>query len=136
MKKINWKQNKGISTVDIVVAMIILTLFVGVIGSLYYQIAYHNAAIRMNAMAVNYAVKIAENIDKITYEEVEETLNETLKIDFEIKEAFNPTIKVENYNEEDLSKEDIIKKVTIKIDYNVMDESRSYEIIKLKIKEI
>ena len=136
MKKINWKQNKGISTVDIVVAMIILTLFVGVIGSLYYQIAYHNAAIRMNAMAVNYAVKIAENIDKITYEEVEETLNEVLKIDFEIKEAFNPTMKVENYNEEDLSKEDIIKKVTIKIDYNVMDESRSYEIIKLKIKEI
>ena len=136
MKKINWKQNKGISTIDIVVAIIILTLFVGVIGSLYYQIAYHNAAIRMNAMAVNYAVKIAENIDKITYEEVQETLNDTLKTEFEIKEAFNPTIQVENYNEEDLSKEDIIKKVTIRIDYNIMDESRSYEIIKLKIKEI
>lgn len=136
MKKINWAQNKGISTIDIVIAIIILSLFVGVVGSLYYQIAYHNNAIRMNAMAVNYAVKIAENIDKITYEEVEETLNDTLKTEYDILDAFSASIEVKKYNEEDLEKEDIIKIVTIKIDYNFMDESKSYELIKLKIKEI
>lgn len=135
MKKINWKANKGVTMNDIVIAMIILSLFVGVISSLFYQIAYHNTSIQMNAMAVHYAVRIAESIDKMKYEEVDETLNNTLNETYELPDSFNATIKVDNYSQNDTSKLDIIKIVRIEVDYEFMNETRSYGLKKLKIKE-
>lgn len=135
MKKINWKENKGISLVDVITAMLILTLFVGVISSLYYQLAYHTSAIRMNALAVNYAVKIAEATDKMTYEEVEESLNETLKETYQFPDSIDANITVQKYSDENEGKQDVIKIVTIKVDYEFAKEQRTYEIKKLKIKE-
>lgn len=135
MKKINWKTNRGVTMTDVILAMIILSLFVGVISSLYYKIVYYNNSIRMNAMAVHYAIRIAEDTDKMTYEEVEETLNENIKANYDLPDSFTANITVKKYNEEDTSKQDIIKIVTIKIDYNFMNETKSYELKKLKIKE-
>lgn len=120
---------------DVIVAMIVLTLFVGIISTMYYQIAYANSQIRMNAIAVHYAVKIAEATDKMKYEEVDETLNATLNETYELPENFNATIQVKKYNEDDETKQDIIKIVTIKIDYEFMDTAKSYQLKKLKIKE-
>ena len=45
----NIKSNRGVSITDVVIALIILTIFTGVIGNLIYQIAYNNAALRVNA---------------------------------------------------------------------------------------
>lgn len=122
--------------VDIIIAMFILTMFVGVIGSLYYQIVLNSNLIRMNAVAVHYAIKIAENTDKISYEEVTDELNTTVKESFAIPDNFTVHIQVSPYNEQDASKEDIIKMVTIHIDYQCLNETRSYELKKLKIKEM
>ena len=135
MKYIKLKEDKGISIVDVIVSMLILCMFVGLISNLFYQIAYYNAFIRMNALAVNYAVTIAEDTDKMKYEEVEETLNETLKATYNLPETFNATIQVKKYSDEDTTKKDIIKIVTIKVEYTFMKENKSYEIKKLKIKE-
>lgn len=120
---------------DIIIAIVILSMFVGLIGSLYYNIAYSNNSIRMDATAAYYAIKIAEATDKMTYEEVEESLNGTLEEKYNLPENFNASIQVENYNENDSEKLDIIKTVTIKIDYSFMKESKIYELKKLKIKE-
>ena len=135
MKKLNLKEDKGISMVDIIIAIVILSMFVGLIGSLYYNIAYSNNSVRMDATAAYYAIKIAEATDKMTYEEVEETLNETLKEKYNLPENINATIQVEKYNEGDNTKLDIIKKLTIKVDYTFMNDSKSFELEKLKIKE-
>jgi len=135
MKKLNLRENKGISMTDIIIAIVILSMFVGLIGSLYYNIAYSNNSIRMDATAVYYAIKIAEATDKMTYEEVEETLNETLEEKYNLPENINATIQVKKYNEDDNTKLDIIKKLTIKIDYTFMNDSKSFELEKLKIKE-
>ena len=70
-----------------------------------------------------------------TYEEVTETLNENIKSNYNLPDSFTANITVKKYNEEDTSKQDIIKIVTIKIDYNFMNETKSYELKKLKIKE-
>ena len=137
MKTIKLNSNKGVTIPDVIIAMIILSLFVGVISSLFYQIVYHNNAIRYNAVAVNYAVKIAEDIDKMTYEEVvEEDLNESLQETYGYGDNIQIDIKVEKYSDEDASKKDLIKIVTITVQYEYMNSNQSYELKKLKIKEI
>ena len=114
---------------DVVIAIVILCMFVGLISSLYYKIAYANSSIRYDAMAVAYAVRIAEDTDKLTYEEVVDGLT------YDLQEGYTATVQVENYNEDDETKQDIIKTVTIKINYSFMNTEKSYTLKKLKIKE-
>lgn len=133
----NIKSNRGVSITDLVIALIILSVFAGVIGNLLYQLAYNNASLRMSAIAADYAVKEAEYIDKIAYEDVQ-TLNEKItQINGEdVLEAFTIKLYVENYNNADETKKDIIKKVTITVNYNILKDEKSYKIEKLKIKEM
>lgn len=137
MEKQKIKSNKAMSMADIIIAIFILTLFVGVIGSLYYQILLNSNLVRMNAFAVYYSIKIAENIDKMAYEKVTNDLNTTVKSDYAIPDDYQIQIQVNPYQKEDSTQEkDIIKIVTIKITYQCLNETRDYEIKKLKVKEI
>ena len=132
MRKMNLKANKGVSTVDVVVAIIILSLFVGVIGNLYYQVAKNSSMIRYNTVAVYYAIKIAEDIDEMAYEEVNDNLTEK----YQLPEGFTATLNIEKYNKNDSTKQDVIKKVNITINYTFLNETQKYTIRKLKIKEM
>lgn len=129
------KTNNGISMVDVMVAILILCMFVGVIGNLYYEILYQNNKIHLNAIAVYYTVKVAEEIDRISYEEVTNELNSILKDNFQIPDLINVTVDIQKYNSDDTSKQDIIKIITIRAEYQVLNETEIYEIKKLKIKE-
>ena len=133
----NIKSNRGVSITDVVIALIILTIFTGVIGNLIYQIAYNNAALRVNAIAVDYAVKEAEYIDKISYEDVQTSNEKITQINGEdVLDAFTVNLDVEDYKGNDETKQDIIKKVTITVNYNILKDEKSYKIEKLKIKEM
>lgn len=136
MKKKRLKANNGISMADVIIAMIVLCLFVGVIGNLYYQIVLQSTRIRFNAVAVYYVVKIAEDLDRISYEEVTNQLNDTIKSTYEIPDFITITLNVQNYNDTDSSKQDIIKIVTIIAEYQCLGDTKIYEVKKLKIKEI
>lgn len=129
------KSRKAISLVDIIIAMSILIMFISVIGSLYYQIILNSNMIRINATAVSYAVKIAEDIDRISYENVTDDLNTNIKERYALHDNFTASVNIKNYNENDDTKQDIIKIVTINIKYNYLDTSGEYTIKKLKIKE-
>lgn len=132
----NIKSNKGISMTDLIIALLVLTLLSGIIGNLLYQISYHTAALRMNAIAVDYAIRVAENIDKMTYEEVTSELTATSKEDYDLLEPFEIQINVTNYNEDNTSKSDIIKIVNIKVNYTLLKQEKTYEIRKCKVKEM
>lgn len=133
----NIKSNRGVSITDVVIALIILTIFTGVIGNLIYQIAYNNAALRVNAIVVDYAVKEAEYIDKIAYEDVQTSNEKITQINGEdVLDAFTVKLDVEDYKGNDETKQDIIKKVTITVNYNILKDEKSYKIEKLKIKEM
>ena len=136
MKKINWKQDKGLTLTDVIVAMIILSVFTGVVGNLYYEIVLNSSVIRLNATAVYHIVQILEEIDKIAYSQVTNELTDTINQKYSIPESYSISINVENYNKDDASKEDIIKIVTVNAEYEVFGKKRQYEIKKLKIKEI
>lgn len=130
------KKDNGISLQDIVIAITIMAMFVGVIGTLFYQITLNSNLIKVNAIAVHYAVQVAEEVDKLAYDEINENFNIYVNSKYDIPDILKLTVDVQNYNEEDETKDDIIKIVNIKVDYTVLDETKSYEIKKLKIKEI
>ena len=139
------KSNKGVTLYDVIIAIIVLSLFVGVIGTLFYQIVYNNSLIKYNAIATHFAVRVAEDIDKIPYENItsqylnnyisNETDSDNNKI-YNLPDDFNINVDVRNYNENDNSKEDILKIATIEVSYRCMNEDFSYKLQKLKIKEL
>lgn len=132
------KKQNGMTIQDLVIAIIILCLFVGVIGTLFSQIIINSGLIKLNAIAVEYAVKIAEEVDKLPYDDINENFEIIMNTKYadNFSDIYKLDVIVENYNEIDPSKADIIKIVTIKIAYEIFEEERSYEIKKLKIKEI
>lgn len=136
MKINKLKSNKAVIMSDVIIAIIILSLFVGVIGSLIYQVTKNNEKIRMNAIATDYVIKIAEDIDKMKYEDVTNDLNNNLTQIYDINDKYQITLEVQNYNEIDTSKKDIIKIVKIQIQYTALGDTQEFTIKKLKIKEL
>lgn len=133
IKKI--KSNKGVALVDVVTGMLILTLFIGILTTTFYQIYKYNMSIRLNAITVNYTIKILEDIDRMPYEKVTNELNNSLKEDYNIDDSYKVSLDIQNYNKDDETKEDIIKIVTVTIKYNGVDGEEQYTVKKLKIKE-
>lgn len=133
IKKI--KSNKGVALVDVVTGMLILTLFIGILTTTFYQIYKYNMSIRLNAITVNYTIKILEDIDRMPYEKVTNELNNSLKEDYNIDDSYKVNLDIQNYNKDDETKEDIIKIVTVTIKYNGVDGEEQYTVKKLKIKE-
>ncbi len=125
------KQNKGITGIDMAISICVIVIFVGLISGLFYNIYSHSTAVRINALAVDYAIKIAEETDRMQYEEVNNDINYELRNKFQIPDAYNTEVSVENYNK----KEDVIKIVTIKVNYEFMNHDEEYVIKKLKVKE-
>ena len=107
------KEDKAITLTDVVIGLAILILFTGILTSGFYQIYKYNANIRLDAIVVNYSISILENIDKLSYDEVTEELNENINQRYEIPEEYTINIGVEKYNKDDPEKEDLIKRIKI-----------------------
>jgi hypothetical protein len=129
------KNNKGASLVDVVVSILILSLFAGIIGSLFYQIGYYSNLAKYNALATHYAVKVAEDIDKMAYESVTNQLNTNIIPNYNVRDGYEIRLDVRNYNDRDNTKQDILKIVTINVDYSFRGRTETYKIEKLKVKE-
>lgn len=130
------KENKGISMTDVVVAMLIFSVFVGLVATLYFQIMRHSNLVELNALAIYYAIKVAEDVDKLPYEEIDDNLINELVESYELEESFNIEMKVNKYNETDRTKQDILKIIAINVKYTCFGEEKEYELKKLKVKEI
>lgn len=131
------KSNKGVMGTDIVVSLVVLTLFAGVIASLFADVFFQNVSIRMNALATNYAIKILEDTDKMSYIDVtQEQMNKNLTNKYGISSNYNVTVKVENYSDMVSNKKDVIKIITVTVKYTLKDQPYTYTVKKLKIREM
>ena len=131
-----FKLNTGATLTDVVIAMLIIMLFTGILTTTFSGLYKNNIHIKMNAIAADYAIKILEDIDKMQYEEVDNTLNEEISKKYEDYKNYEAHLDIENYNKDDDSKEDIIKIVKLTIKYKVIDSNEEYVVKKLKIKEM
>lgn len=137
MNKLNkLKLNIGATLTDVVVAMLIIMMFTGILTTTFSNIYKSNIHIKMNAVALDYAIKILEDIDKMPYEEVNSSLNEQIDKKYTDYKNYKAYLKVENYNKAQENKQDIIKIITLTIKYKVIDTDEQYVVEKLKIKEM
>ena len=70
MIKRYFKENKGVTGVDLVVATVVIIIFSGILTSLMASLYKTSAEIQASSIAMAYATIISEKIDEKSFEEV------------------------------------------------------------------
>ena len=135
MIKTNIKSNSGFTMTDLVVALIIFLIFSGLVVTAFYSSYVVNSKTKITASATNYSIQILEDIDKITYDEVQNGMDNTYRQKFSIPDGYSLKMKVTNYNEGN-DKEDLIKNVELTIEYKIAGDNEKIVINKIKVKEL
>lgn len=135
MIKTNIKSNSGFTITDLVVALIIFLIFSGLVVTAFYSSYVVNSKTKITASATNYSIQILEDIDKITYDEVQNGMENTYRQKFSIPDGYSLKMKVTNYNEGN-NKEDLIKNVELTIEYKIAGDNEKIVINKIKVKEL
>lgn len=127
--KNRFKVNKGAALADIVLAMLIIIILGGLVIGMFYKIYFNSSMITMNAIALNYAINILEETDKLPYDQVVDTIN--FKERFDIPDDFIVNVNINNYKNGDF-----IKIITLTIKYSLQNMEEEFTINKLKVREI
>ena len=130
------KTEKGFTLQDLVIACLIITLFVGTIGSLMFLVYKTNIKADLTSQMCLYAVQILEDIDKISYEEAQTMTGSVYKEKFSIPDGFNVQLDFSNYGEGVENIQDVMKIVNLKISYSILGEEEEFTVQRLKIKEL
>lgn len=132
MKKKRILDNKGITGIDLVTGFIVFGLFVGLITSLMTSIYRQSIEIQKSANAMAYATIVLEKVDEKAFEEIDN--------DFVTKLANSNEIVIDEGYTIDFSANnfinDVLKKITVKVVYDINGQERLLTIDKLKVKEI
>lgn len=125
------KSEKGFTMQDLLIACFIITLFVGIITTMMSSTFKVNAKTKLTSQMTLYAVQILEDIDKISYEDVQKKTGEDYKRQFSIPEGYDVSLNILDYG-----KQDVIKIVDLKISYILNGETNDFTVKRLKIKEM
>lgn len=139
IKKNRYKREEGVTIIDLVIAIIIMSVFVGVITTLMTGIYKQSLEVQISSNAMSYATIILEKIDEKSFEEVQNpNFVENLIASGEVTIPKEYTIKLNVENPDNVSEEvsDVIKKATVTVNYKIRNEEKSISISKLKVKEI
>ena len=128
------RNNKGFATSDIIISIVILMLFTGLVASLFYNYYISNSKTTRASMACLCIIDTIENIHKMNYEDV---TNEN--VNMKIQELYNNNIipnqykvtaNIEKYNEIEGNeeKEDIIKILTVNVQYSLNNKIENLSI--------
>lgn len=156
----NLKKENGIAASDALIAILIITLFTGIIASLLYNIYLSNASLKRMTKANGYLVDIFEYIDKAYYDEVSQdnlisyfnkkyyfkedgiTPNENVEVmagnnDETINTPFKVIIDIQNYNqtEGNTDKLDLVKEITIIVNYKLGNKNQEITGKRIKARE-
>lgn len=130
MKKIF--NEKGITGIDLTIGIVVLSIFTGVIVSLMLNAYSTSIGVKKSANAMAYATIILEKVDEKSFEDVNDSFVAYLEALGEVDISDDYTI---TFNTQVLE-ENLFKKATITVSYDVNDEQKSITINKLKIKEL
>ena len=132
MKKIlnKTKSNKAFTMQDLIIAFTILLLFTGLICGTIATIYKVQAETKLTSLATLYGIQIMENIDKISYDEVQNGDLRNWKNDYGIPDNMSLNLEVEPYGEKD-----VVKHVKLTISYELSGKENNLELEKFKEKE-
>jgi len=135
------KKEKGITGIDISLAVLIITIFTGVITTLFYNVYTTSINIERESEATYIAVNILEYANLILYDEILTTDNSLLEQyknspnSIFIKNGYIVETKVSKHATTQNGKEDVIKNIEVKVKYKVGKKEEVLNIKTLKIKE-
>ena len=134
------KSERGITTIDITVAIILITLFVAIIAILMYQINANSASTKRNSEATSYAIAEIEKLkaqDFDTLVDTDETTNQFENITDETTNqatGYSKRITITDYAiwPENIDDETIVpglvKQVTVEIAYQDGDTMQTVDL--------
>lgn len=122
------KSEKGITGIDITISVILITIFIGLISTLTYQIQKNSSDIERKTEATSYAVETLEQIKSEGFEKLPVKGNQKIEgipdgyITDEEGEAtgYYRTITVLDYTDlagNETKTPELLKKVTVQITY-------------------
>ena len=122
----NLKNEKGITNIDIIVSIIIITLFVAIIATLMSNINGNSDSVERRAEATNYAINEIERLKATTFSDlVNEQINDfqTILDENDQPTGYSKKITVTDYADLEENQNntnivpDLVKKVTVEIAY-------------------
>lgn len=133
----NLKNKKGFTAIDISISILIIIIFVSVISSAFYNYSLSNTAIGRNSMALNYVIDVIEEVEQMDYLQVtDESVKNKLQELYnsgKISDSYRIATKVLSYNATpgNTNKKDLIKILTVKIEYLMGKRTQSFDISRL-----
>lgn len=128
------KDKKGLAGVDVIIAIIAITIFSTLIISLMYNNTMENVKLRKETLATIYLTEIFENIGIENYENITEENIYNL-VPQEAVNDYQVEITILSDFENITNNEDIMKKITVNMSYAVGNKSYSCSMQRIKIKE-
>ena len=148
--------NKGIGASDAIVAILIISLFTGLIATILYNIYISNTSLKRMGTANSYIIDILEYSDKLYYEDLttankmgtefsltesedageseEENLERLWKLEGTINNGYNVEITLDKYTPEENSY-DLVRKITVTISYTVGSRNQEISVYRIKSRE-
>lgn len=128
------KKEKGLAGVDIIIAIIAITIFSTLIVSLMYNNVIENVKLKRETLATIYLTETFENIGIESYENItEENINNL--VPQEARDSYQVEMTVTSDFANVDNNENIMKKVVVKMSYVVGNKSYSCSMQRMKIKE-
>ena len=130
-----FKNEEGITGVDITIAIILITIFVSIIATLFYNIQKTSTELERETIATSYAVEIIEEIKALGFEQLPNVDEGNQISGYEDKyiedngedTPYYQTVRVEDYsqisNDEEVEPE-MLKKVTVTVSYKVNNNNK------------
>ena len=126
-----FKSNKGITGVDIVISIGVISITLSILVSMYLSLNITNMEIERKTQAISYATQIIEKVSELYYEDVNtenfSLNNETRQIaGIKLAKGYIANVKIEPYIPEN-SSIDVVKKVEVTIKYKKVFDKEDYK---------
>ena len=125
------RSNKGFTMQDVIIGIVILTVFAGTIAGSYLAIYKIQAETQMTAVSSLYGIQILENIDRISYDDVKNGMEDAYRKAYGISDKVGLNIEVSQYDTEDT-----LKMIKLTLTYQIAGNTEELVLEKLKVKEL
>lgn len=127
------KEEKGIAGVDTVMAIVTVMIFSTLIFSMIFNNAVENVKLKKETLAMIYITEIFENVGIESYENITQS-NISNLVPEEVYDIYNVQISVTDYFP-DISNNEIMKRITATLTYQVNGQEYSCTMKRIKAKE-
>lgn len=133
LKKLNTKLENGFTFTDLAIAIFVIMIFAGTIGTILYQITELKLSTQLSAEATVCAIQILEDIDRTDYDLIQNGMEDSYKTKFQIPDGFALKINVSNSSKTVGGQP--VKMVELRIKYEFKGRAEELVITRQKVRE-